>query len=320
MQSIPVKFPQYHAPLGGNKHSPLPRAQQLHRYYDIHYRYVLNLLQYVGCQIEYVAFDYFRLLSPTKFEMEFNNALILFDFSDFSHDLEQNIAINDYQAIFKFHYDSRTTQQYANVYPFSPVNFHDWALYDQLLTTPKQTHASILFNQSPYRLKLKHYLKMLPYFLKNSHIDYAFYQQIHPKALRNYMKSLLATYAHPIDMSITDQTHYFQKALNALVSVLVPGERLDMLDRAQAQLMLLGCCTLSPRINTLLSYHQPLIADTHYLRLADDFSDIHERLDDCLGQPDYCEYIGHNAQTLFQATSTPTKQVEWLLQCIQQNA
>ena len=71
-----VKFP---------KRSPMFTSSggaQYHRYYFIHYTYVLNLLKAAGCEIIYTEATDFDNYSQTCFEMKIDDKLVAVDFSD----------------------------------------------------------------------------------------------------------------------------------------------------------------------------------------------------------------------------------------------
>ena len=84
-----------------------------HRYWPVHYRYVLNLLIDAGCEIE--------LQQRPGF-------IITLDGVDFQVDFGDSRELGKYQCknVLKFHVTQDDT--YA-AKPFPPTSFHDWAEY-----------------------------------------------------------------------------------------------------------------------------------------------------------------------------------------------
>jgi len=81
------------------------------RYYNIHFKYVLNILKELECDISYEEVD--------GFVVRINKKTFLFDYSD------TNIVVNTELPVFKFHCHEETD----NVFSFSPVSFHNWSQY-----------------------------------------------------------------------------------------------------------------------------------------------------------------------------------------------
>ena len=89
-----------------------------------------------------------------------------------------------------------------------------------------------------------------------------------------------------------------------------------MLDRGQGQQMMFGACTISPKLNTRLSYHGMLKPGIHYVECKPDYSNLIEKVNWVRSHKTQAIEIGKNAKALFLNTSTPAKQVQWINQCI----
>jgi hypothetical protein len=265
--------------------------RQYHRYYDVHYAYVLTLLKTAGCKIIYTEATDFDNYSKTCFEMKIEDKLVAIDFSDHVKLSVPVDMIKKYTAIFKFHYIPSLHGQYRNIYPFSPVNFQKWDTY--LTAVNKIEYKAtglVLCKQRPYGGAVER---------------------------RNFVLDLLSKrYGEQFDRTIENELNFYMKINQALVSVCVPGARNDMLDRGQSQYFALGCCTISPRLVTILSHNRNIVAGTHYVECKPDYSDLIEKIEWVRENPELAIQIGKNAKELFNETSLPDRQVEWIKICL----
>lgn len=244
----------------------------------MHYRYVLSTIASAG--IEYELSHAVKQIGGTAFEMFIEGELLLMDFSDFPEILPN---YGDYPYYFKFHFSEDKHEQLENIFPFTPISFDEWNQYARM--TNEICYSAndniILNNQRPYagaRERRKKVQRMLTSHFRNN-----------------------------VDTSLTSQESFWKKINNCLVSVCVPGARNDMLDRGQLQYMALGCCTVSPKLLTVLPYSQQLIPGTHYVQCDDDYSDLIEKIEWCKANREDCVTIGKNAKQLFLETCTPHK-------------
>jgi len=254
------------------------------KYYDVHYRYLLNILSIVNIPLTLVE------IPPTgenTFEIRINDELILIDFSDHLT-IEKNLE--KYRLCFKYHYTISDHSKYTNIVPFSPVSFHDWNLYN---LGRKNIHYTcnndiILNNQRPGGAAIERRTTV--------------------------QRMLRDRYGNRIDTRFCKkQDDFFHLINNCLVSVCVPGARNNMLDRGQFQYMALGCCTISPYLDEVLAGGVPLKPQLHYIVCRPDYSDLIERIEWCKLHRDRCISIGRNAANLFAKTSTPNAIWSWIL-------
>lgn len=261
---------------------------QYHRYYPIHFEYVLNLFRFIKADIEFIDPRLFPIRSQTIFDCYINDNLIRFDFSDFENLNSDNVKTCN--AYFKFHYVN-SHKKYNNVFPFTPVNFHNWEEYYELEKIIKyKATGKVLNNQTPYGAAIER-RNIVHELLKNKYSDDLLYDR-------------------------KTQTEFFNLINEGLVSICVPGARNNMLDRGQCQYMGLGACTISPKLNTQLSWNKQLIPNVHYIECKDDYSDLLEKIEWVRFNPVLATQIGHNAKKLFQTTSTPKNQILWIKSCI----
>ena len=281
-----VSFPEYNKDWGKDNSK---NDVQYHRYYPIHYKYFYNILIKGGVDVDLIPVNKFDRKSQTDFEIIIDNHLCLVDFSDF-----QGLKckeIEKYKAIFKFHYHPKNHGHIKNVYPFSPVNFHNWDLYKEIIKNNQYTATGKVCNQqSPAGAALDR---------------------------RNKVRSLLIKeYADNLIWQPTSKQRFFENISDCLVSICVPGARNDMLDRGHGQYMFFGVCTISPKLVTYLSYGKQPEAGIHYVECQPDYSDLIEKIEWCRNNPEECIQIGKNAKKLMEETSLPEKQVEWIKKCI----
>ena len=281
-----VKFPSYKKEWGKQQDSNAPN--QWHRYYSIHIQYVLNILKKGGANIKMIPAEKFKDKDIVSFDCVINNHLCRFDFSD--HE-KLKYHSDKYKAYFKFHYKDSHKEVGDNVFPFSPVNFHDWDLYDQLTNEIKyKCIGKILNNHSPAGAAIER---------------------------RTYVHKILkSTYGDEVDIDRYSKEDFFRLINNASAIVCVPGARNDMLDRGQGQQMFFGACTISPKLKTRLSYDRKILRGIHYVECKPDYSDLIQKIEWVKENQEHAIQIGKTARKLFLETSTPEKQIEWIKICL----
>jgi hypothetical protein len=261
---------------------------QYHRYYHIHIEYVLNLFKHTNADIELVDPRSFPIRSHVIFDCSINDKLVRFDFSDFEVLKEEHLKSCD--VYFKFHYKD-SHKAYHNVYPFTPVNFHNWEEFYELKSSINyRAKGKILNNQTPFGAAVERR---------------AYVQQI-----------LKERYGERLSIGRTSQREFFELINQGVISICVPGARNDMLDRGQCQYMAFGCCTISPRLKTRLSWDKELVPNFHYVECKEDYSDLIEKVEWVINNPSKAIDIGENAKSLFKETSEPRKQVLWIKDCL----
>lgn len=266
-------------------------SQTAHRYYNTHFRFIVSILDHVGCRIEYFKPNLKHDCSRSLFYCWFDGLRVLFDISDY-HAPPTSQETRSVEAVFKFHPNPDDPAASGSlVFPFSPISFYDWVEYRRLRNTIKyRSCGTILSNQRPHTQN---------------------------RERRTFVQELLANrYASEFDNSCTSQLQFWQKINEALVSVCVPGARLDILDRGQLQYMALGACTLSPPISVALPFGERLIAGKHYLQCRPDWADLIERIEWVRDNSAQCIDIGFRAKELFETRLSPQPLFMWLLKCM----
>lgn len=263
----------------------IEHSRDFHRYYDTHIMYVHDIFKNSSSESFHIIFIEPKFLHKTKFEIFINEIPVMFDFSDHLDVLED---LSSYKAIFKFHWNEERHGHIKNMFPFSPISFYNWKDFAKISTNIN------------YKAKGKILNKQIP----------------HANALerRNFVQSeLLKKFPTETDISVVDQNTFFTAINDCLVSVCVPGARNNMLDRGQLQYMAFGCCTISPKLITKLSFNKELIPDVHYIECDENYSNLEDKINYCKENSNKCIEIGMNAKKLFLETSIPDQQVQWIL-------
>ncbi|WP_137142175.1 hypothetical protein [Azospirillum brasilense] len=249
------------------------------RYYDIHFRYILEIFRYSGADIDFANIS---SENETVLFCNVDGQWILFDFSD--------AGLWTYDSklpVFKFH--CKTGESYLNVFPFSPVSFYDWDEFYRLRSGVKYApvgRLGITMRQRPYGNALQRRLEV--------------------------MTQLRVAFGDAFANDQLPQAAFWDDVSNIRLSVCVPGQNNNMLDRGQLQYMALGAATVSPRLPEVLPFDANL--DGCYLPCADGYEDLTSVIanaDDAT-----LEAIGRKAADVFERSCTPARLVEWVERCI----
>ena len=249
------------------------------RYYDIHYKFVLNLFK--G---SHVTFDNFFEDGFNEIIIEINGKICLINFSDFGRETTLG------GDLFKMHFKDSDRG-----YPFTPVSFYDWDWYERIGKFLKYKAEGFISS------------RQRAYAGAKERRDYV------QRLLANYCGPL--DYIPLFHM--VDQKRYFNEVEDILVAVCVPGANNNMLDRGQLQYMGLGACTISPLLPEILPFNKQLIPMEHYICCQDDYADLEDWINYCKDHQSECIEIGMNAKKLFQETCTPNAVEKWVKECLQ---
>jgi hypothetical protein len=128
---------------------------------------------------------------------------------------------------------------------------------------------------------------------------------------------LIEEFGDRVDINAqVDQLDFWKTHENCLVSVCVPGATNNMVDRGHMELIGLGVCTISPKLNTVFPKNSLLVPDYHYIRCADDYSDLIDIIKKLEKTPALCKRIGNNARLFYDKYYSPKKYWEWILRNI----
>lgn len=251
------------------------------RYYNIHFLSVLNVFRHCGVDM---ALDAISTNTDRLFFCRIDDRWIGFDFTDAGlWQGPSNIPI------FKFHH--KRDERFMNVYPFSPVSFHDWEQFGLLrrqVAYDPAGRTAIAMRQRPYG-NAEH---------RRSEV----------------MARLDMVYGQRFTGSQLPQPEFWRDAGRVRLSVCVPGQNNNMLDRGQLQYMALGVATVSPVLPEVLPFWEVL--DGCYLACADSYDDLCSVIDGA--DDETLREVGRKAAALFERTATPERLVEWIDRCLRQ--
>lgn len=254
-------------------------AKKSQRYYDIHFRYVLELFRHSGADIDLVDIS---SDTETLLFCNVDGQWILFDFSDaglWHHDSKL--------PAFKFHYKAGESR--VNVFPFAPVSFYDWDEYYRLRQAIRYSPADnrkITMRQRPYGNAVQRRLEV--------------------------MTQLAVAFGDDFATDQLPQPAFWTDISTLRLGVCVPGQNNNMLDRGQLQYMAFGAATVSPRLPEVMPFDTML--DGCYLPCADGYEDLTSVI---VGADDAAlAAIGQRAAEVFERTCTPARLVEWIERCI----
>lgn len=259
------------------------------KYYGAHYKFLYNIFKFMDLD---VGFYDSRPRPAGGFILEINGKCILVDFCDSLKPIE---GTDDFDVCFKYHYSHEYCDQSKNVYPLGAISFHDWNEYHLLEKQIRYScNADRILNNQKARHGAKH-------------------------RRRDVRKLLQSKYGNLVDSEITDAVHFWEKINDCLVSICVPGQRNDILDRGQFQYMAFGACTVSPKLNMTLPFMRDVLPGVHYVECADDYSDLIEKIEWCKEHRSACVRIGWSAKKLFLKTSTPNAIWRWMCRVLKIN-
>ena len=260
------------------------------KYYGAHYKFLFNILKFMDLDV--------KLCEPEPrpaggFIIRIGDKRALIDFSNFLQPVDEDKNVDIY---FKYEYPRDYRAQYRNMYPLGKISFHDWSDYFRLRQVIKYSCNTdrILNNQRARHGAQERRLKA--------------------------RKILQDRYGGLVDIEITDMLEFWMKINSCLISVCVPGQRNDILDRGQFQYMAFGACTISPRLNIVLPYMKLLESGVHYVECAEDYSNLVETVEWCKQHRAQCIDIGNNAKKLFWETCIPSAIWEWMCIALEREA
>jgi len=246
------------------------------RYYNTHYRYVLEMFRHLNYQISFFRYeDKDKCVFPTYL----NGKKVWFDFAD-SAKLTLPNDYND-EKIFKFH-----NQDNLRSLSFSPISFYNWNEYYNLLKD---------INYNPVNDVVS-----------NRQRAYGNATQ-----RRNLVNRMLNKSFKTVGNNLL-QLDFWKDINNISLSVCIPGQRIDILDRGQLQYMAFGCCTISTKLNISL-INDKLVPNIHYIQCKDDFSDLVPIIKSLFSKKEHMKEIGNNCKKLFENNFTPKVTELWIM-------
>lgn len=231
--------------------------------------------------------------APNIFSIMVDGKQAVIDFSDLTReglDLDQ---FNSFPIIFKYHY-YYDLDYHKNVFPLcAPLDIKSIGACKEFFNL---CHSRIYTCNSDIVLNN---------------------QRPHTRALerrRHVQRKLQATYQDKVDIIFKrgHQQEFWNKFKNCLVSVAVPGACNFMVDRGHLEQLALGVCTICPEIREYFPGFVLLQPDIHYIKCADDYSDLITKIEWCRKNRDKCREIGNNAYRFYWDYCSPTPYWKWI--------
>ena len=274
----------------------LPNDTAGRTYANLHFEFFTKYLELSGHPFEYINSNnevWFNRKS-TCISITIDKKQVVFDYADHT-----SFEMNDDYSIpyFKFHYADDVSYD-TNIFPLGPLIISPCDGKD-LFTTYLNLRKEVNYN--PYTSK-KVQCRQKPY--GNARGRRILVREILHK---NYMEHFDGRNQKQL------QVDFWYSQTSCLTSICVPGQREDILDRSQWELMGLGTCTISTRLSTVLPHFEDIWPGQHYLECKPDFSDLIEKVEWIRENPKQAKEIGNYAKELFDTLYTPHKYWEWIL-------
>jgi len=217
------------------------------------------------------------------FIVKSNGVRILIDHGDLK---TLAVDVDDFKLCFKYHWNEQHCSDRPNVHPWSPITFYNWFEFDELrrkFETDFMSHphprVRIAANQIPYAGARSRRLR------------------VHDMLRREFGKR--------VDTKIKEQKTFWRHAYGAMCAVCVPGQRNDILDRGQLQLMAFGVPTVSPKLSTVLPDGVSPVPGRHYFQCRSDYSDLIDVVKYIDANPEHARRIGNAARSMFNRNCLP---------------
>jgi hypothetical protein len=256
-----------------------------HAYYVTHYKHVKNYLSFVGNVIVTNDDTTIDGTSNNNFIVTIDGKRIMFDYSDFDYNTVELEKLDADIKYFKIH---TTEKSHSRCLPFPPMSFIDWDIYDRLenVVTYNPT-GSIFYKCKAYGAATER---------------------------REMVLSMLESYhGVPVDFTYTKQLQYFESLKNCRINVVVPGARIDILDRTHLQSFAFGIPVITSKISTLLPFGEKFEAGIDYIECLPDFSNVIDLIETYKNDIEYLNFISNNCRTKFLATCSTLSVAKWLL-------
>ena len=253
-------------------------------YYRTHYEHVKNYLSYIG-KVNVTDNDTTIDGShDNNFIVDIAGRPVMFDYSDHHHTVDLSVLPENIKY-FKFHTTANSNKRCT---PFPPMSFIDWNLYYDLVDKISYNpFGDIFYKCTAYGDATKR---------------------------RIFVGNLLQEYGKlKVDTEYVEQRDYFTSLANCRINVIVPGARIDILDRTHLQSFAFGIPVISPYISTLLPFGEMFEPNVDYIECLPDFSNLIELIEKYKDDQDYLNYISKNCKQKFAKTCTPANVVPWLL-------
>lgn len=272
-----------------------PKESEQHKYNLIHFRFFIQYAKHAGITVELVESSdkVFIAKDHLVFSCLVNDKQIIIDYADHSTRSWKYLYPNI--PYFKF---QTTLPLSDNIVPLGPPMVGVKRVGSKGATLREYNELKEEYNYTPGSMIL---CKQLP---NGAAIE-----------RRNYVHNLLTeTFAERADTDAqANQIDFWRAHETCLASVCVPGATNNMVDRGHIELLGLGVCTISPELFTVFPDNQILIPDHHYIKCADDYSDLIDIIKHLENNLDLCKRIGDNGRQFYDQVYSPKEYWSWII-------
>ena len=272
-----------------------PANYNKHRYNQIHFRFFLEYAKAAGITVKLSKKSSRIFTHPDQliFSCVLNRQQIIVDFAD--HSSKNWSACYPGVPYFKF---QTTVDTDDKIIPLGPPIV---GLKKKGIQVASVTDYLEMLQHFQYTPSTKILCKQLP---NGAAVD-----------RRKFVHQLLIDNFAETDTDANDgQLNFWCKHENCLAAVCVPGATNNMVDRGHMELIGLGVCTVSPELVTVFPNRLQLTPGVHYIKCADDYSDLVPILQDLLANPEKCRAVGKAAKNFYQQHYTPENYWKWILE------
>lgn len=245
-----------------------PDQDEYHRDF---YQYFVNTAVYAG--LEVVFDEDLKAISNQAIPFIVDDMKCAYDISDYSI-VQPQAWSGEFKCYFMLHH-LPVFDVYPNLGSIPQQSFFDWDEYNHLSESQYDCSSTMILHC----------------------------QNLGHIARRNLARKLLAD-RFKLTTECWPISEFWKLGQKCCTSVHIPGSTPHILDRGQLQLMGMGVCTVSPNIYCSLGELRPE-PNIHYVCIKDDFSNLIEKVDWCVTNPNLCIEIGDNAKKLFRDSCTP---------------
>lgn len=231
--------------------------------------------------------------APNMFSIVVDGKQVIIDFSDLTREGIDPAQFKSFPIIFKYHYYYDLDYQ-KNVFPLcAPLDIKSLGACKEFFGL---CHSKIYTCNSDIVLSN---------------------QRPHTRALdrrRHVQGKLKQTYRENADVRFKKgyQREFWKKFRNCLVSVVVPGACNFMVDRGHLEQLALGVCTICPEIREYFPGSVILQPDVHYVKCANDYTDLIQKIEWCRKNREKCREIGNNAYRFYWDYCSPEPYWKWI--------
>jgi len=236
------------------------------------YQYFVNTALYAGIEVAYD--NTLKSFSDQAIPFVVDGIKCAYDISDYSV-IQLQAWSGEFKCYFMLHH-LPVFNVYPNLGSVPQQSFFDWDEYNRLSEGQYDCSSDLILHC----------------------------QNLGQIRRRNLARKLLTEKEYNLTTSCWPLSEFWKLGQKCCASVHIPGSTAHMMDRGQLQLMAMGVCTVSPNIYCSLGELRPE-PGIHYVCIRDDFSNLTEKIDWCLNNPNQCVEIGNNAKKLFNDSCIP---------------